>query len=64
MTVIGITGTDGAGEKVWDTFARSCLVFFKWTQKNTDNLYSFCKKRVKVSVPATESIVITHIAIW
>jgi len=45
--IIGITGTDGAGEKVRNTFARGCLVFLKLALKNTDNLNSSCKERVR-----------------
>lgn len=27
------------GEKVWETFARSCLVFIELARKNTDKVY-------------------------
>ena len=35
-----LVGIDEAGEKVWETFARGCQLFWK----NSDNLNSFCKK--------------------
>ncbi|GEM_PF-1605520 len=43
--LIGITGTDGAGkgEKVWETFARSCQLFCESTNKNSDKVYRDCK---------------------
>ena len=50
--IIGITGTDGAGEKCWEHFARGCLVFSKVLQENTDNLYSSCKERVSRATTA------------
>ena len=52
--IIGITGTDGAGENVWDTFARGCLVFCEVMKQNTDNLYCSCKERVRKYVGCTQ----------
>ncbi len=48
--VIGITGTDGSGkgEKVWETFARGCLIFIELAKINIDNLYRVCKTPVPV----------------
>lgn len=44
--LIGITGTDGAGETVWETVARPCQVFLEVTKRNIDKVYSSCKERV------------------
>jgi hypothetical protein len=33
--ILGITGTDGAGEKAWDAFARPCQLFLS-LRKNSD----------------------------
>jgi hypothetical protein len=52
MTVIGITGTDGAGEKVSKHFRKTLPDILGGTNKNIDKVYSFCKKRVTVTVPA------------
>ncbi|MCA9366394.1 hypothetical protein KC722_02330 [Candidatus Kaiserbacteria bacterium] len=40
-------GVDEVGEKVWETFARGCLLFLEATKRNNDNLNSFCKKGVR-----------------
>ena len=46
MTVIGITGTDGAGkgETVRGTVARPCQQFFELAKTNSDKVYCSCKQ--------------------
>ncbi len=43
--ILGITGTDGAGESVRGTDARPCLLVCEVTKQTSDKVYSFCKKR-------------------
>lgn len=43
--IIGITGTDGAGETVQWTVARPCQLVCELVSETSDKVYSFCKKK-------------------